>query len=318
MQIKKYLYRFGYDPTEQALSQLESKYIFNTEDHNKLLFSDIKIEPSSSAFLKSRLDIISFSEDYSTLIQEIKKEEIHIEDFKIEYIVLGGDTTEYDQRLEKLRDIGYSIEGTPDYHHPKNTYALCFYNGIWCFGLYIKNKYDWHKHKEKPHSYSNSISIHIAKALVNIAAKGNKEKILLDACCGVGTIILEACFAGYNIEGCDINWKICRNARENISYFNYQSIIYRADIKDIQKRYDTIIIDLPYNLLSTASDKDVLHIIESSSRITDRLIIVSTSDITAFIHNVNFDIVDFCQIGKRGKRKFSRKIWVCIKNKKVN
>jgi len=314
MQTNKYLYCFNYDIFESELCKLESRYVFNKEEKNKLLFSNIKAEPSSSAFVKNRLDIILFSEDYSALINEIKKKSICIEGFKVEYLVFDGDTTEYAERLKKLKDIGYSIEGIPDYYSPTITYALCYYEGIWYFGVLIKNNFAWHKHKQKPNSYSNSISIGIAKALVNIAAKANKEKKLLDACCGVGTIMIEACFAGNNIEGCDINGKICKDARENLSHFNYTAKIYHSDIKDISKKYEAAIIDLPYNLYSSATDNDILHIIESAAEITDRLVIVSTSDITNLINNLGLRISDYCSVSKKGKTHFARKIWVCEKN----
>ncbi|MGQ1909230.1 TRM11 family SAM-dependent methyltransferase [Marinifilum sp. RC60d5] len=313
MQINKHIYFFSYDHTESELCKLESKYIFGKEENNKLLFSDLKVEPSNSAFIKKRLDVISFSKDYSNLISEIKKENIHINGFKVEYLVVDGDPTEYGDRLGKLKDVGYSIEGDPDYYNPKVTYAICYYEGIWFFGSLIKNNYEWKKHKKKPCSYSNSINIKVAKALVNIAIKDNKNSILLDACCGVGTIMLEACFAGYKIEGCEINWKICRDARENLSYFNYSTNVYRSDIKDINESYDAAIIDLPYNLYSCASDEDILHIVRYTAMLTDRLVIVSTSDITNLIHNVGLNLLDYCVVSKSGKRNFTRKIWVCEK-----
>ncbi len=314
MQAFKYLYSFSYYNTESALCKLESKYVFENEEKNRLLFSDIKAEPSSSAFIKNRLDIISFSDDYTTLINEIKKEHISIEGFKVEYLVFKGDTTAYDERLTKLKDIGFSIEGDPDYYNPTTTYALCHCAHVWYFGVLIKNNFAYQKHKQKPRSYSNSIGIPIAKALVNIASQANKEKSLLDACCGVGTIMLEACFAGNNIEGCDNNEKIYNDARENLSYFNYTARVYNSDIKDISKRYDAAIIDLPYNLMSIATENDTAHIIESAAEITDRLVIVSTSDISKLITNAGFSISDYCSVSKNGKRKFSRKIWVCEKD----
>lgn len=313
MQINKYLYSFTYDNTEKELSRLESRSIFNKEETNKLLFSDVQIKPSSSAFIKNRLEIISFSEDYASLIIEIKKKRICMEDFKVEYLVIKGDPTEYQQRLEKLKDIGYSIDGNPDYYNPTTTYALCNYDGIWFFGILIKDKFAWQKHQKKPYNYSNSISINIGKTLVNIAGNANQEKTLLDACCGAGTILLEACFAGRNIEGCDINWKLCRDARKNLSHFNYIAKIYRSDIKDITKRYDAAIIDLPYNLLSSATEQDVKSIIASSSEITDRLVIVSTTDITKVIENIGFTISDYCVVPKKGNTKFVRRIWICEK-----
>jgi tRNA (guanine10-N2)-dimethyltransferase len=311
MEVNKYLYIYGYDKTESELCKLESRYIFGKEEKNKLLFSDIEANPSSSAFIKKRLEIILCAKDYDALINEIEKEDIRIEGFKVEYLVFDGDATEYGERLLKLKDIGYRIKGYPNYYSPRITYALCYHGGIWYFGVLVKNNFAWHKHKQKPCSYSNSISISIAKALVNIAAKANKEKKLLDVCCGVGTIMLEACFAGHQIEGCDINWKICNDARENLSHFNYTAKVYHSDIKDISKKYDAAIIDLPYNLSSHATDDDILHIVESAAKISDRLVIVSTSDITSLIRHTGFSISDYCSVSKKGKRHFARKIWIC-------
>lgn len=313
MQKANYLYTFNYDSNESDLCKLESRHIFNKEEQNKLLFSHIKVEPSRSAYIKKRLEILSFSEDYSKLIGVIKKESITTEGFKVEYLVLDGDTTEYAERLNKLKDIGYNIEGFPDYYSPTITYALCCYQSVWYFGIMIKNDFAWHKHKQKPCSFSNSISMNIAKALVNIASKANNEEKLLDVCCGVGTIMLEACFSGYYIEGCDINWKICKDARENLAHFNYTANVYRSDIKDISKRYEAAIIDLPYNLFSSADDDNIINIIESTVEITNRIVIVSTSDITSLINNAGFKISDYCCVTKRRKANVTRRIWVCEK-----
>lgn len=314
MQIPEYLYTFRYDFIESKLSKLESRYIFNKEENHKRLLSNKKIDPSHSAFIKARLDIICKSGDYATLLDDIKAENIKIEGFKVEYLVCQGDEIPYEERLSKLKDIGFSIEGIPDYHHPRATYVLCYYEQNWCFGLTVKNSFEWMKHKQKPVSYSNSIGQHMAKALVNLATKANKQVTLLDACCGVGTIMIEACYAGYDIEGCDINWKISKNARTNLAHFNYTAEVHHKDISDlagIDKRYDAAIVDLPYNLFSSASDSDIVYIIAAAARIADRLVIVSISDITAPIINAGLRISDYCSVRKNGKKSFERRIWVC-------
>lgn len=313
MRSYKHIYSFTYDTTEVTLSRLESKYIFGEVDTDKLLFSNLTFEPSHSSFVKSRLDIITSSVDYPTLIKAIKAAGIVVEDFKVEYLVFDGDPTDYADRLDKLKDIGYSIEGNPDYYKPKVTYALCKHDQTWYFGQLIKDKFAWWKHQKKPRSYSNSIGMNTAKTLVNIASRGDKQASLLDACCGVGTIMLEACFAGYQIEGCDINWKICRNARANLTHFGYGAQVHRADVKDIENSYESVIVDLPYNLLSKSSDEQVEHIVTHAARLSDRLIIVSTADISGLINSINFSIRDQCRVGKPGKASFARSIWVCEK-----
>ena len=154
MQLRKHLYTFIYNDTERALSKLESRCIFGEEDQNKILFSDLKVAPDSSAFIKRRLDISLSDNDYPALIDKIKAERIHVEGFKVEYLVLEDDQTVYADRLKKLKDIGYSIEGNPDYYHPTITYALCNYAGTWCFGQLIKDTFDWYKHKKKPYKHN--------------------------------------------------------------------------------------------------------------------------------------------------------------------
>ena len=153
----------------------------------------------------------------------------------------------------------------------------------------------------------------IAKSLLCIATKGDTSKHLLDACCGVGTIILEGCISGFNIEGCDINPKSCKHTEKNLNYYNYISKVYCSDIKNITKKYDTAIIDLPYNLYSYSNESITSNIINSTAKLTEKLIIVSISDIQIMINDAGLEVIDYCTVEKRGKSKFSRKIWVCKK-----
>ena len=143
-----YIYTFNYDYHHGELCKLESRQIFDNEEKNKLLFSNIKVDPSISPFIKNRFEIISSSEDYSELLVNIKKENIHDEGFKAEYLVLHGDATTYSERLKKLKDIGLVIEGFPNFETPTTTYSICNYQNIWHFGVLIKHNADWQKHKK--------------------------------------------------------------------------------------------------------------------------------------------------------------------------
>lgn len=313
MQSSKYIYTYRYDFTESELSKLESKCLFNKREENKQLFSDVKVDPSISAFIKSRLDVVSYSKNYAVLIDQIKKENIRTDGFKVEYLLLEGDTTRNKERLQKLKDVGYCIDTYPDYYNPSVIYGICFHDQTWYFGILIKNNFDWQKHKQKPYSYSNSIKMNIAKALVNIATASDQEKTLLDGCCGVGTIMLEACFAGHRIEGCDISWKTCKNARENLSHFNYTAQVYCSNIKDIRNQYDAVILDLPYNLYTAVTNDEILQIIDSSAIISNRIVIVSIADISDLINTSGLHLSDHCIVSKRGKANFTRRVWVCDK-----
>ncbi|MBK3516980.1 TRM11 family SAM-dependent methyltransferase [Carboxylicivirga marina] len=305
-----YIYTFKYDTHNVSMCKLESRQLFDEEEQNKLLFSNIKINPSISPFIKNRFEIMTSSNDYSELLEKVKLQNIHMHGFKAEYLVLHGDTTKYNERLNKLKDIGWCIEGDPDYVTPVMTYSICHYENTWYFGVLIKHNSDWFQHKNKPYSFSSAINMDIAKALVSMASKGNKDMRLLDAGCGVGTVMLEACIGGFNIEGCDIHWKACQSTRKNLAHYNYTANVYRTDLKDHTTTYDAAIIDLPYNLFSHSDDDNALYIIHSAAQLANRLVIVSTSDIKELISQAELRLIDYCNVEKKGKL-FSRNIWIC-------
>ncbi len=313
-----YIYSFRYDYHHNELCKLESRQIFDKEEKNNLLFSNVKVDPSISPFIKNRFEIILSSENYSELLKNIKEENIRIDGFKAEYLILDGDSAEKPERREKLKDIGYRIEGQPDFDNPSITYSICFYKNVWYFGVLTKHNTDWLKHNDKPSSFSNSICIKIAKTLVSIASTGNINNKLLDACCGVGTIMLEACISGFNIEGCDINSKTCKHTRQNLAHYNYTTTVYCSDVKDLNKKYSAAIIDLPYNLFSYSNDLITANIIKSTAKLAARIVIVSISDIETIIKKSGLKIHDFCTVQKRGKSKFTRNIWVCEKENSTN
>ncbi len=310
--MHKYIYSFKYDTHNRDLCKLESRQLFHQEEKNKLLFSNVEVDPSISPFIKSRFEIIFCADDYEQLLNKIEQAAIHVDGFKAEYLVLDGDSTSYTERLGKLKDVGWRIEGDPDYLTPSIIYSICFYQDKWCFGILTKHDTDWFKHKNKPVSFSSAINMDIAKTLVSLASQGDKSRHLLDAGCGVGTVMLEACISGFAIEGCDIHWKACVSTRKNLAHYDYVANVYRTDLKDHSTRYDAAIIDLPYNLFSHSDDDNSQHIIKSAAELATRLVIVSTSDIESLINQAGLTLVDGCKVEKKGK-KFARNIWVCEK-----
>ncbi len=308
----KFIYSFNYDYHHEELCKLESRQLFGKEVDAKFLFSELEIDPSISPFIRSRMDILSYSSDYDTFLQDIMKQDIELHDFNVEYLMLPGDATNKAERREKQKDIGFCIHGRPDFKNPIISYAICQYKSVWYFGVLQKENVAWHRHRKKPHSFSNSIGTIIAKTLVSIASKGNKNNTLLDACCGVGTVVLEACISGYTIEGCDINTRAYHHALQNLKHYDYTAKLHLTDIQDLETAYDAAIIDLPYNLYSLTGDNNTAsHIINATARRSNRMVIVSIADIKKEIDQAGLTIVDYCTVVKRGKSLFTRNIWVC-------
>lgn len=310
----KYLYQFKFDVQNEELCKLECRQVFGKEPNEKTIFSDLEINPSLSPFIKNRLELLASSAEYSDILNQIELLNIEKEGFAAEFLNWSNQKVEHKERREKQKDIGYRINGFPNFEHPSSLYTIVQLGNEFYFGILTPADISWHEHNNKPHSFSSSLPIEIAKVLVSVASKGNRETKILDACCGVGTVLLEARFSNINITGCDINPKTCQHARLNLAHFGYSGEVHFTDVKDLNDKFDVVIIDLPYNLYSYSNESITENIITSGAQLADKLIIVSTSDISDHVAKMNFKVTDYCNVGKRGYTKFNRKIWVCEKN----
>lgn len=292
---------------------MECRELFGELVTDKCLLSNVDVDPSCSAFIKNKLEVLAVEFEYNDLLSHIEKLKVCEEGFSAEYLSFDGATVQYKERRQKQKDIGLRINGFPNFDAPVAIYAIVKSTTNYYFGKLKTHNSTWQQHNNKPHTLSSSLPSVVAKSLVAIASKGDKSLKLFDACCGVGTVLLEACVADFCIEGCDINSKTSDYAKRNLAYYGYDAAVYTSDVKDILKSYDAVIIDLPYNLFSHADDSIILNILKSSARLSKRLVIVSTADITKYIEAIGFNINDQCLVGKRGYSKFCRTIWVCEK-----
>ncbi|MBK5251916.1 MAG: methyltransferase domain-containing protein [Peptostreptococcaceae bacterium] len=277
----------------------------------KVFFESRKVHPSVSPFLKNRLEIIYKASTFLEIIESITKDKIAASDFKVKYVKLGKDDPHFKKRREYCKAIGLIIEGFPCFAAPKNTFGITFYKGNWYFGKLAERSLYWKVHKNKPNSYSSSLGLSTAKVLINIAGNGDTSKRLIDPCCGVGTVLLEGVWAGYDITGWEINSKIAENARENLKHFNYEVKVVTGDIQDIDDSFDASIVDLPYGNCSFKNDENQLKIIRNAKRISKKIVLVSAEDIRDEIVKENLEIIDSCKIRKNEKGDFLRYIWVC-------
>lgn len=308
--MKKYLYIINYPEYEEELCMMELRELFGENINKKYLNSDIYINPSRSPFLKEVLTVESVEEDFNEIINYIVSNNISYDDFKILYIKLEDDDISYEERLKSLRKIGMSINGEANIHNPKVLLAVTRFNKKWVFARYEKNDLKWHIHEDKPKNYSNSISTRVAKALVNIAVGRDENKSIVDPCCGVGTVVIEAVSMGIKIKGYEINKCIAANARRNLEFFGYdKDIITPMDMHEVKEKYDVAIIDLPYGLFTPISGDEQREIIMSARKMADKLILVVFEDMKEIIEESGFKIIDSANVNKG---KFVRTIHICV------
>ena len=304
-QILKYMYIVNYPTFEEELCLLEMRAVFGKMPIEKTLFSNIEFNSSNSPFIKTRLDIIYEKDTIEELLVEINKDTTIYNNFKLEYIRLNNNhNIPYEERLDLIKKLSMNIVGTHNFKNPEFNFGVTKVNGKWLFGIDNKNDYKWHTHDNKPCSYSNSLGVKVAKAVVNIANNGLKKNTIIDPCCGVGTTLVEALDAGYEIEGYEINKHIAKNANINLEFYGFKPIIINDDMHNIKKKYDSSIIDIPYGLFSHTSEEEQQDIINTARRISNRIALISFEEHDLMVAKAGFKIIDRCVVTKGKFKRF--------------
>lgn len=306
--LNKYLYAVNYPVFEEELCLMEMRTLFGKEPENKVLISERCFIASNSPFIKSGLDIVYEKDSFEEILQELEKNKMSFDNFKVEYLRLESGNIPYEDRLKNIKEVGLRIIGLPDMRNPEIILGLTKYKEKWLFGIMDKNNYKWHEHDRKPHSYSNSMGVKLARAVVNIAADGNCETKIIDPCCGVGTTIVEGLSMNYDIVGYEINSQISLNAKENLEFYALEPKVITGDMHDIDEEYDSSIIDIPYGIFSHTSLEEQQDIINTARRISKKMIMISFENLDSMIKKSGFEIIDSCTVSKGS---FKRCISVC-------
>ncbi|WP_051350679.1 TRM11 family methyltransferase [Caloramator sp. ALD01] len=305
-----FLYYINYRPDEAELCNLEMRVIFNKDLSEKYFLSEKDFDIDRSVFIKYKIDILASSNSFNELIKKVEELNLNQEKYKVKYFDVDDKVkVEFNEKHRLEGIIGERIEGDVDVYNPKVMFALTLVDGTWIFGRYIKNSGEWHKHEHKPVYYCNALPVRIARSMLNIGLGDNLNKKVVDPCCGVGTVLLEAAALSVDIEGYDINDKVVENAVKNIEFFGYDVKVENKDIANVDKKYDLAIIDLPYGILSITSDEEIMHILKSAARITKEAVIAAVSDIKKELDEAGFKVVDYAVVPKK---HFKRFIFKCI------
>ncbi len=303
-----FLYIINYQYYEFDLCKLEMKCLFSQVPYSKYLITDKKIDVDRSPFVKSLIDIKLTASSLNSLVYKIKALNIAYNNFKVKYIDIEKDT-EFEERHKIEGIIGYYIIGNAKLHDPDITLGITKLNNEWIFGEYKKSNIIWKKHDERPYYYCNSLSTRVSRAIVNIAAGRDLNIKIVDPCCGIGTVVMEALSMGIDIKGFDINPLIIDNAKANLSFFGYDDcLVSVGDIHNLNDHYDVVILDLPYGVLSISSINEQKDLIKCASKLVPKMVIVSIEVFDDLIKSLGYKIVDSCEAAKW---KFKRHITVC-------
>lgn len=308
----KFIYSFAWRKDEYELSRLEMRTFFNFHVEGNVLLSEQKVEPSRSPYMRMRLDIWC----KAATIEEIKifasKMELNGKTFKISCLNNSADAIEpkigRPIRNQYMKEIGLAISAEPNLDTPNIELGLVLFDNTFYFGELVHGDSVWLKHKQKPEMYSTALSTRDARALVNIAAPFPEGLRIIDPCCGIGTVLVEAMSMGIPIEGRDINKRVVWGSEINLRHFGYEPNVQIGPIEEATTGYDVAIIDMPYNLFTHASSEIQQSIITHARRIAKRVVIVTIEPMDDKIAIADLTIKDRAIVHKGN---FKREFVVC-------
>lgn len=312
MNALKHIYLYARHWDDDDLCRLEMRAFFNKDSKTNVLISDVSIDPNRSTFIKGRFDVLFQANHWSSLIELAKQFQFEGESFKVSSLnhAQWNTTAKMDltERRQLEREMGLAIQGEPDLHHPQCQFHFMLIDDMWVFGRYIDSKAVALQHKSKPHSYSTALSTVLARTVANIAVPFPDGLRIIDPCCGIGNVLVEALSMDFDIVGSDINPLVVNHSKENMAYFGYECDVTTRPIAEITEQYDVAIIDMPYNIFSKASPEQQNAILIEARRIAKKAVIVSIEKIDTLLQEIGFTIVDHC---KAKKSHFIRQIYVC-------
>ncbi len=303
-----YLYTTNYSKDEESLCKMEIKCLFDKHLNDKHLFSDIYVDPSRSPFIKKCISIMYTGQTIRQVIDQIIMNKLTSENYKVAYINATDEVIGFHEGRSIEFEIGFSILGEAEMKNPEIIFGITKIGDKWIFGECESNTSDWLFHNKKPFSYSNALKVNVCRALVNIAVGNNLTCRVVDPCCGIGTVLIEAISMGIVIKGYEINPFIGKNAKTNLRYFGYEDVITIGDMNDIQNKFNVAIVDLPYGIFTQITPQEQLAIMESTRRIAERMVIITFDEMEKQITSVGFHIDDRCTVSKG---TFKRHIYIC-------
>jgi tRNA G10 N-methylase Trm11 len=310
--MMKYLYSFAWQRGEYELSRMEMRTFFNFHVEGNVLISEQKIAPSRSPYMRLRLDIWHEAETIELLVAAVQHVDLHGKTFKIHCLNNSQDAIEpkltRSLRNDYMRQIALSINGEPELDQPDILLGLVFVDNCFYFGQLHEGESVWLKHMQKPEMYSTALSTRDARAIVNIAVPYPQGLRIIDPCCGIGTVLVEAMSMGISIEGRDLNKRVVWGSRINLSHFGYEPNVEIGPIEEAKEGYDVAIIDMPYNLFTHTTDDLQQSIITHARRIAKRVVIVTIESMDDKIANAQLSIKDQAVL-KKGK--FERQVLIC-------
>jgi tRNA G10 N-methylase Trm11 len=256
---------------------------------------------AQAAYVHTGLRLIARAETFESLLGNVAEQSFPADRFRVEHLRLTDHKLLH--RREAAIRLANVIPAYPDLETPEHRFLLIERDcGLWFGEILVEADRSYREHDTKPFRTSTSLPAQLARAIVNLAAPPAQS--IFNACCGTGSILLEAKALGLAAFGLDWNPRMVGMARKNLAHFGYPGEVALADFRQTGRAAEALIIDLPYGLFMKENPGMIREVIEHAPRVAPLAVFVSGRDLSDWLQEAGYGAVEVFRVWKHPE--FSR------------
>ena len=287
-----YFYVLTGKPEERELASLELWALSGVRADGVCGEGVVAADLTGAAYVRLCAETLAAGESLPELIAALQTQRLTFDRFRLE--VYRPSPRPAEEMPEIVRRVADAWNGRPDLDHPRVRLAVLAQRGRWRVGRIVtESSADW-RWSAPPGAYSAALPAQLARALVNlVAAPGDT---LLDPCCGIGTVVVQAARQGVRTLGVEISKKLAGHAADYVRRCGVRALIAAGDARTWAGRFDAAVADLPYgraNLIATDLYPDLLR---NLRRLTPRAAIVAAEPLGELLGESGFRLIALARV----------------------
>lgn len=290
-----YWYFISAHERERELAELEARaMLLGCQVTGKIVESATLISLDRPAYLDIAMEPIARAGTLEELLPLVAPRTNSDRTFKVEVRKYARRSLPDSQDL--AANVGARLAGRADLTEPDEAYLLIAAPGSWRLGQVIaRSPRDWLKRVHKPFVFSGSLTSRMARALVNLVA--NPGDRLLDACCGAGTVSLEAASMGMVPVGVDLSLAQVYHTRGNLRACGLRGFVCRGDVRHFAGRFAAVVADFPYGRYSHLASGFYRDALLNLATLAPKAAIVAAQDLTGLLQTSGYQVTGLARVG---------------------
>ncbi len=316
-QTGPFFYRIAQPPGHHELARLEFRAMTGDTapprlpedqrdeptDVRRLAWGRVGVDVARSAYVTECCRLLTRARTLKELLAESEKLGLRLERFRIRARKSTRIDAPGSQDIEHA--IADTISGSPDLSRPAVELVAWGLESGWLLGeLVSRTSKGWVGHEQRPFQYSCALPPRIARALVNLVAVPGDR--IIDPCCGSGTVLIEAGYAGVEPFGWEISQNVAEQAAVNVCHHGQAAWLTVGDGRKARGYWDGAVLDLPYGIGNEREEENCRGLIEHALEVAELIAIVTVGELDEFLTKRGATVLGTATVAKS---KLQRRVY---------